>query len=65
MDDDPFDPAADPYAPARLSRRSVLLAIAVTPAVAAVAGCVPHRLGCATEPTAPSHCRHRFCRYHG
>jgi hypothetical protein len=63
---DPFSPEADPgrdeQETLRLSRRTLMVAAAVTPALAA--GCTHPRLACPTLPDDAERCTHRFCRYH-
>jgi hypothetical protein len=65
---DPFSPEADPGRheedEARVGRRTVLLSLAVLPAVTAgAAGCTTVAPACPTQPLAGG-CPHRFCRYH-
>jgi hypothetical protein len=61
---DPFSPEADPgreEEAARVGRRTVLVSLAVLPALGtACTGIVP---ACPTQPLAGA-CPHRFCRYH-
>lgn len=65
--DDPFDPAADPYAPdPPLARRDALRLLVVAPAaLAAASGCALRRLACVVPgEVRDGHCEHRFCRYY-
>lgn len=63
---DPFSPEADPdrerLEELRLGRRTLLVAAAITPAVAA--GCTHPRPACPTMANDDERCVHRFCRYH-
>lgn len=78
LDDDALDPRHDPYplapragpeprgtsASPTLSRRSLLLAPALAPALVACAGRAGRALSCAPTPGDAEHCTARFCRYH-
>jgi hypothetical protein len=64
---DPFSPEADPMpsqTEARLSRRPVVVALAVLPAALAASGCAHPAPACPTQPGDGERCRHRFCRYY-
>jgi hypothetical protein len=64
---DPFSPDADPgrdEEAARLGRRTVLVSLAVLPALASgLAACTSVAPACPTQPLSGA-CPHRFCRYH-
>jgi len=49
----------------RVARRSLMLALAVLPAVCSVSGCLQLAPACSTRAADPLRCTQRFCRYYG